>query len=107
MTTIVEIRTLEELAAEVGVDDPGRIGKALFRSTRCGIVFNVTKDATGITVCGYAEGADAECVAHVLTFPFASDVFWNAVEEADTEGCDLWAEWNDADDDDDNYKESE
>jgi hypothetical protein len=95
---ITEIRTLKELATEIGVDDPGRIGRVLFKSTKCGIVFNVAEDAQGITVCGYAEGADAECLPIELRFPFASDVFWNAVEQADDEGVELWHEWNDDDD---------
>jgi hypothetical protein len=96
--TIVEIRTLAELAAEIGVDHPCNIQRALFKSTRCGIVYNVLDDTAGVSVCGYAEGADAECIPHELRFPFASDVFWNAVEDADTEGCDMWHEWNDDDD---------
>jgi hypothetical protein len=91
--TVVEINTLKELQAEVGTEN---IGRALFKSTRCGIVFNVIED--GVSVCGYAEGADAECVPIDLKYPFASDVFWNAVERADDEGCELWAEWNEGED---------
>ncbi len=95
------INSLKELAAELEVStkrdttDAWRetIGRRLFKATECGIVFNVIKD--GVSVCGYAEGADAECIPKELTYPFTSDIFWRAVEEADKEGCIMWHEWND------------
>ena len=93
----VEIRTLEELAAEIGVDHPSNIQRALFKGTDCGVVYNVLDDTAGVSVCGYAEGADAECIPHALNFPFTSDEFWAELKKADIEGCELWHEWNDDD----------
>jgi hypothetical protein len=88
---LIIINSLKQLADEIGCD-PAGISKTLFKTTDCGIVFNIVED--GISVCGYAEGADADCIPHVLKYPFASDVFWQAVEEADREGCALFDEWN-------------
>ena len=95
------INTLKELAEEIGVSTKRdtshawqqTIGKSLFKSTECGIIFDVIED--GVSVCGYAEGADAECMPKELTYPFTSDIFWRAVEEADAEGCEMFHEWND------------
>lgn len=87
------IRNINHLATMIGTSVDG-IGKALYKGTTCGIVFN-EKDWYTVTVCGYAEGADAECVPIDLVYPFTRDEFWNAVQEADDEGCELWHEWND------------
>ena len=89
---MTHINSVQELADHMGCDHQ-RISKMLLKYTRCGIVFNIIEN--GISVCGYAEGADAECVPRELTFPFACDVFWNAVEQADAEGVEMWEEWND------------
>lgn len=48
----------------------------------------------GVSVCGYAEGADAECVPIQLLYPFVPKDFWEAVEFADEQGCELFEEWN-------------
>ncbi len=100
------IRRLSELASAIGCDE-SRIGKSLFRSTECGIWFKelhnksedygFTKYYVGVSVCGYSEGADAECVAIELVYPFTPDEFWAAVKQADDEGCQLWHDWQDAD----------
>jgi len=89
------IRSIEQLAAEVGVSGPRKenaIQRALYKATTCGIVTTFT--SSSVTVMGYAEGADAECEQHTLTYPFEAQAFWDAVEEADSEGCDLYDAWN-------------
>ena len=85
------VRNLADLGEVVGCAVE-RIGRALYKSTDCGIVFNEKEG--GVTVCGYAEGADAECVPIELQYPFPMGAFWNAVEQADNEGSELWDEWN-------------
>lgn len=82
----------QQLADWLGVDTPDRIGRALFKATRCGICY--LADDHGVTVAGYAEGADAECPGHSLRFPFSKDSFDEACQRADQEGVDLWEEWN-------------
>ena len=85
------MRNISELADAIGCKVE-TIGKALYKGTDCGIVFNPTDN--GVTVCGYAEGADDECLPIVLQYPFSTVEFWQAVTDADIEGCELWAEWN-------------
>ena len=85
------IKSLDDLANELGCSD-FFIGKVLFKAARCGIVFQETD--TGVAVAGYAEGADADCPWHELEFPFTIDEFWQIVEFADDEGCELWEEVN-------------
>lgn len=82
----------QELAECLGVETPERIGKALFKSTRCGICYQA--DERGVTVAGYAEGADAECDPHRLDYPFTRDTFNEACQQADEEGVQMWNEWN-------------
>ena len=87
------INNLEELSIEMGVGPTERsISKALFKATECGITFN--HGPSGISLRGYAEGAEAECGAIELTYPFDVEDFWEAVEDADKEGCAMWDEWN-------------
>ncbi len=95
------INNIDELATSIGTTVQG-IGKALFKGSECGIVFTVLEpenEATfypphGVSVCGYAEGADAECVPKELLYPFTMDQFWSAAQSADDEGVELWEEWN-------------
>ncbi len=82
----------QELAEWLGVEKPERIGKALFKATRCGICYQ--PDGRGVVVAGYAEGADAECDPHRLDYPFAGDAFDEACQCADDEGVQMWDEWN-------------
>jgi hypothetical protein len=97
------ITNIQQLADSIGCSIP-RIGKALFKGTKCGIVFkeihNLSESLnapyhSGVSVCGYAEGADAECLPIELLYPFTPEVFWEAVELADEQGCELFTEWND------------
>jgi hypothetical protein len=97
MTT--EIRNLTDLANTIGCyDSVEAIGKALFKGTECGIVFDGGHDY--IAVSGYAEGADAECLRHVLKYPFTTKLFWATVQRADAEGVKMWYGWYDDDEDD-------
>lgn len=88
------INNIFELAVAVGTpeDRVSLIGRAVYKYTECGCVFNET--ATGVTVCGYAEGADAECVPIALDYPFTLEEWESALDQADEDGCDLWNEWN-------------
>lgn len=90
--SVVNTGSITELAANIGCEVRA-IGKALFKGTECGIVFD--HDADSVMVSGYAEGADAECEPIKLRFPFTMGEFWAAVQEADDEGCEMWHAWND------------
>ena len=87
------INSPRQLADSIGVETPDRIAKAIYKATACGCVFSYND--TKVTVSGYAEGADADCPAHILIFPFEEGEFWSAIEKADAEGCEMWHEWND------------
>ena len=93
------ILNLADVAYELGCafDDEGEIAKAIYKGTDCGCVFDC--DTKGITVAGYAEGADAECPSHRLDYPFSPHDFWTTLEEADAEGVQMWHEWNDEEED--------
>ena len=92
---IPKIYNLAELRAFMGTEN---IGRELYKWTECGIVY--AEEPDGIMVCGYAEGADAECSPIRLKYPFTPSEFWEAVEAADLEGCALWRAWNLPDEDD-------
>ena len=87
------IRNYADLQSWIGSPD---VARSLYKYTECGICF--THDEDGVTVAGYAEGADAECQPIRLDYPFTGDAFDAAVEEADADGCAMWHEWNDGDD---------
>jgi len=79
-------------ALEVPEDRVSQIGRLIFKSTECGCVFNEVPD--GVTVCGYAEGADAECIPHELSYPFTIAEFYVELGKADLEGCELYEAWH-------------
>lgn len=68
------------------------VEKWVFKTTECGCCFRKLPD--GVSFCGYAEGADAECPEHRLTYPFRMDDFWRELDAADAEGVAMWHEWN-------------
>jgi len=73
------------------------IERVIFKYTTCGCCYTATKDY--ISVNGYAEGSgDAECPEHRLYFPFKISEFDSALEEADREGCELFEECNEFED---------
>lgn len=83
------IQNLKELAAEVGAEEDAKsIARRLYKDTRCGISF--WTDGKVVVLSGYCEGTDAECPPREYTFPFEEKVFWEGVEAADQDGCDLW-----------------
>ena len=87
---------LEDIATEIGCNPTGSsIAKALFKATECGITFN--HGPAGISLRGYAEGADAECGPIELAYPIGVEDFWTAVDHADYDGCELFNEWNEYD----------
>lgn len=108
----VVINTIQELAAETEAyhDTKESIAKRLYKDTSCGISFWVYptefdlrrmeacdlspdfKLNQGVGVSGYCEGTDRECPNHTLDFPFTADAFWEAVKQADQDGCDTWGE---------------
>lgn len=85
------IRNLNDLARYLEVPED-RIPKAVFKYTECGCTFS--HDDDGVTVAGYAEGADAECPPHRLEYPFESADFYAELAIADIEGVEMWNEWN-------------
>ena len=48
--------------------------------------------ATGIRVCGYCEGADAELPTYSLDFPFTEEEFEAALQSCDDDADQLWNE---------------
>jgi hypothetical protein len=91
------INTIFDLARETGVGGDidaatanRRIASRLFKDTECGISFR--SDCGGVVVAGYCEGTDAECPPIALSYPFPPETFWDAVQQADKDGCDLWDE---------------
>jgi hypothetical protein len=83
------ITNYADLQAYVGSND---VARRLFKDTDCGICFD--HDEAGVSVAGYAEGADAECQSIRLEYPFTGIEFDRAVVVADEEGCAMWHEWN-------------
>lgn len=71
----------------------GIVAKHVFKATQCGCVF--VKRSDGVSFAGYAEGSDADCPEHCLTYPFQMTDFWSELDEADAEGVALWQESND------------
>lgn len=93
------IRNIQELAHEVSAARDASVGatdeetaksiaRRLYKDTRCGISF--WTDGATVVVSGYCEGVDVDCQNHELTFPFETEKFWEAVEEADKDGCEMW-----------------
>jgi len=94
MQTINNIRDLKD---HFGCKQITGIQRAIFKSTECGCIFNET--TTGVSVCGYAEGSDAECEPHRLDYPFNITEFYVRLEAADKEGVEMWYEWDSMDPD--------
>jgi hypothetical protein len=95
-----KIRNLKQLHAHVGSmsDDSSfdelakGIAHRLYKDTSCGIGFHAPKDGKSISISGYCEGTDAECVSRELRFPFTPEEFDEQVEAADQDGNNLWNE---------------
>ena len=87
---------LRDLAEHIGAWEAseGAIAKRLFKDTRCGISFTVSPEDNSVSVCGYAEGSDAELEPVTLEFPFSLSEFSKAVRDVDEDGCKAWEEAN-------------
>ncbi len=94
----MRIHNIEQLASYVGVpscfegDYERAVERAVYKYTECGCVFSAMPEY--VVVAGYAEGADAECEGHVLTYPFDGQDWDAALAEADADGCAMFYEWN-------------
>lgn len=90
------IRSMRDLANAVGESraEPDVISRRLYKVTKCGISCYFPPGAWPLTVVlsGYCEGTDAECPTYRLVAPFTEAEFWDAVNLADRDGCDLWDE---------------
>lgn len=71
---------------------PDRLERDMFKYTECGMP--IAWDNDKVTLCVYAEGADAEW-SHDLLFPFTGKEFDDMVELVEQESDELWHEWND------------
>jgi len=71
---------------------PDRLKRDMFKYTDCGMP--IEWDDEKVTLCVYAEGADAEW-SHDLFFPFTAKEFDKMVEYVEEESEELWHEWND------------
>lgn len=88
----ITINNIDELAEAIGVSEPHRIERAIYKGTECGCVFTYAED--GVLVAGYVEPNDAELPSYPLLFPFTMREFWTTVEYADAEGCEEWEKAN-------------
>lgn len=93
------IRSYEDLFEEVtsrSINELGykecmaQISHVLFKHTDCGICFHSVSEDGPIIVAGYCEGVDIDCPSYELNYPFSSDDFWKAVDNADNDGVGLW-----------------
>lgn len=76
---------------------PDLLERDMYKNTDCGMP--IAWDDQKVTLCVYAEGADAEW-SYDLFFPFTAKEFDSTVETVEEESEQLWHEWNDDDDDD-------
>jgi hypothetical protein len=88
------IANFKDLCAETqsAHETEASVRRRLYKDSECGIGFALVDG--GIEVAGYAEGSDAECPNHRLTYPFTAEALWAAVKVADEEGCQMWEDWN-------------
>ena len=94
-TSDVVITSEQDLKDYFNTDN---IEKMVFKYTECGCCYFANKDY--VSVAGYAEGSgDVECLEHRLYFPFTIEEWNDELTKADKEGCDIWHEYNDGYDD--------
>jgi hypothetical protein len=120
-------RNLSELLAGEDAESPYRLGRSLYKYVDCGpwITFLVpgmpdsfgrhevyydrpeargwgatrwVARCTGVRIGSIVEGSDASATPATLTFPFAKDQFWQAVDHVNDEACALWDEANEESD---------
>ena len=76
-----------------------RIERDMFKYTACGMP--ISWDENGVTLVGYAEGADCDMPTSVLLFPFTMKEFDSTVEYLEAEADELWHMWNDDEEEED------
>jgi hypothetical protein len=89
------IRNLFDLSLHLGCAATVQsIERRLYKDSSCGISFCIPKDVLcpSVAVSGFVEGTDGGCERYVLTFPFDSGEFDDAVANADDDGCTLFNE---------------
>ncbi len=91
------VNTVSQLARLYGFDgdvqDSSKyLKKRLFKDTTCGVCFSVHKDLCGVSVSGYVEGVDSECIEHRLPFPFHIDDFYTAINQCEDEAEEMVSE---------------
>lgn len=84
----------EEVGAQLTGDNEGSdlvaksIARRLYKGTECGVSFWSTP--LRIVITGYCEGSDDYIEGRELRFPFTASDFWEVVEAADRDGCEVW-----------------
>ena len=91
------ICSVDDLCEHLGTT-PDRLERDMFKYTACGMP--IAWDDEKVTLCVYAEGADAEW-SHDLFFPFTAKEFDRMVQIVEEESEDLWHEWNDDNEEED------
>lgn len=87
------ICSVEDLCRELGTttDD---LERYMYEHTECGMP--ISWDDEGVTLVGYAEGADCDHPSDTLLFPFTMGVFNDTVATLEVEADELLHGWNDA-----------
>lgn len=88
------ICSVDDLCEYLGTT-PDRLERDMFKHTECGMPISWNDEK--VTLCVYAEGADAEW-SHDLLFPFTAKEFNKMVDVVEAESDELWHEWNDDND---------
>lgn len=104
------ISNLRDFAALMGVDDPRRMPRALYKGTACGASLGLTLEnngriyegskgwealtfdspVVGVTVGSIVEGSDVEVCPRYLDFPFTAAQWGEAVEGVEDEADFYW-----------------
>jgi len=90
------IHSIQELAvkcydADEGIDAKdaeSEVSCGVFKYTECGCSFHHGDGC--VTVRGYCEGSDVAHRSYKLKFPFTKDQWWQALEDADSDGKQTW-----------------
>lgn len=98
----IPIRNIKELCEHVGChedehDDKAcesRISRCVYKYTDCGCSFYwkppMDESYGYVSVSGYCEGSDGHIEPHALAFPFYSNEYNEALEQADKDGVEEW-----------------
>jgi len=89
------ICSIEDLCEALGTTVDG-IERLMYKNTACGMP--ISWDDNGVTLVGYAEGADCDHPSECLLFPFTMKDFDQTVQGLEYAADELWHEWNDDED---------